>query len=140
VKGDGERAGQIDQGAGARHVHRAVWREEADDGARCARAPGCDDVPPHDLELGGRVAEIAAAGADDHVFRNGQSLAGQGDGADGGRQSALEEVGAEFDATGAALLGGDGRLDGIDAHLEEDTGGRGHGHLLHGARDAMAGG
>ena len=65
VKCDLKRPSQLDQSAGARHIHPAVRSEDAKSNPMDAKRLGCHDILLHHAELVLGIHKISAARADD---------------------------------------------------------------------------
>jgi hypothetical protein len=74
---------------------------------------------PHDFKFHVRVQEVAAPGPYHHHQAGRQAPPGHQDAAGAGRGATFEEIFAEFYAVGAALLGPQGRFDGVNADFDE---------------------
>src|SRR5207248_2072762 len=124
VKGDVQRPCGGDELAGSVHIDLPVGSQHARHDAVRAGLLGSPDVLEHDRELGRRVEEVSAARPDEHEDRDVEPRPADRERARGGRRAALDEVGAQLEAVGAAARGGERRLDGVDAGFDED--GSGH--------------
>jgi hypothetical protein len=119
VKGDGKRASEFDELAGSFEVNGVVGVEDAEDEAVHLARFGESDGGAHLVEFRFGVSEVAGARAnhgEDGKFDGGASFAHE---LFGGSKAADGEVGAEFNAMGAAAFGGNGGGKGFDGDFEE---------------------
>ena len=122
VEGDGHRAGGLDEQAHGGHIYLPVGGQCAHDDAVGALAAGGADVVGHNLLLGGGIEEVAGPRAyQDVLAGNGEAQHGA-EQAERGRQSAVAQRLAEFDALRTGPQGGQGGLVSACTYFKENRG------------------
>src|SRR5580700_1495001 len=104
---DAERPRQLDQFLCALNVHAAVGVEDAHDNPIGPQLLGGYNVASHGLELFRRVIKVASARPNHDLQADGCSGPHEFNQTRAGSYPALEQVAAQFHASGPATLGGD---------------------------------
>src|ERR1700751_4898085 len=106
MKGDSERARQLDQLASTVDMATAVGIQDAENDAVGAQLLGDGDVAAHDLDFVAGIAEVSAAGSNNDLHANGHTGADHFDQAGAGSDSSLEQITTQLDARRPTLLRG----------------------------------
>ncbi len=128
MAGDRQRRGRRAQGAHSRRIEAAGRGEHAGDDAIGAAGAEMRDVGEHRGEFGVAVAEVAGARPHHDEQWEADRGARRGERARARGQAAFAEAGAQFEAVGAGVRGGQGPGGRLDGDLDDDPciGGAGH--------------
>ena len=102
VEGCLQRAGQVDESAGAFDVDGAIGVKDAEDDSADSKSPGVMKFFTDRVEVGCGVVEAVGVRAQDDMDRQAATVDGFGDEFVIGSEAAYVECGAEFDAVGSA--------------------------------------
>jgi hypothetical protein len=119
VEGHVQAARSLDQHPAAGQVDMPRDVQQANHDAVAAQPHAGLDIAAHRLQLGGRTGEITGARANQHVQRDAQAIAGEGDAAEGRGGAAFAEVGAKLHPVGATGLRGQRGFDRIRRDLQQ---------------------
>src|SRR5262249_43199908 len=100
-------------------IDASVAIEQAEHDARGTSGLDGLDVVRHHVELDVGIAEVAAAGPDDHVDRDRQRSARKGHGPGARRDPAHAQVFAELDTVGTTCLCRQCGIDALNADLDD---------------------
>ena len=100
-------------------IQPPFWVERSQDDAMNAQIPAEGHLPEKLLFLSAGEAEVAKARPNEHVHRDGHLRHHRLDEGEGRRHAADGQVAAQLQAVGAALLGGQGGLQGVHADFQQ---------------------
>ena len=120
VEGCLQRAGQVDESAGAFDVDGAIGVEDAEGDSADSKSPGVMKFFTDRVEVGGGVVEAVCVGAQDDMDRQAATVDGFGDEFVIGSEAAYVECGAEFDAVGSTLPCCEAGVQGFGTEFEDD--------------------
>ena len=100
-------------------IQPPFWVERSQDDAMNAQIPAEGHLPKELLLLGVGEAKVAEPRPDEHIHRDGHLLHHRFDEGKGRRHTADGQVAAQLQPVGAALLGGQGGLQGVHADFQQ---------------------